>query len=283
MLTLSETVPLGSFRRWRILELVLATGAGKGPPTSLIALWSLGPRQESDLRFPHHSWRCQAWLWNWTPHVLPWRGPLGTNPSGRGSFRNSGQEPRRRHTEESATCETRGGAGNTRMVDGSAYKIGSHYPPGRIWRAGDGGGSNMHERGLSSPIDSEVYNEMRWMSSSTSRMASPAVRTLIGRGAGVIPSNKHMLFVARCLVETQAALSFGGPYALIRWSSEGMKSAVCGHVMPRRGVCGSAGGQRFGGLGSRGRRNLALPLVNGLSATPDRPPFPSTRLGRGAS
>lgn len=87
-------------------------------------------------------------------------------------------------------------------------------------------GSNMHEGGLSSPIDSEVHNEMRWMSSSTSRMASPAVRTLIGRGAGVIPSDKHMLFVARCLVETQAALSFGGPYALIRWSSEGMKSAV---------------------------------------------------------
>lgn len=36
--------PLGQLSRWRILKLVLATGAGKGPPTSLIALWSLEPQ-----------------------------------------------------------------------------------------------------------------------------------------------------------------------------------------------------------------------------------------------
>ena len=72
------------------------------------------------------------------PRVLPWRGPFGMNPSDRGGFSKSGREPRRKQRKV-RLAEALGGAGNREKMGGSASRIGSHYPPGRIWRAGDGG------------------------------------------------------------------------------------------------------------------------------------------------
>lgn len=199
---------------------------------------------------------------------MPWRGPLGTNPSGRGSSSNSGREPRRRHTEESATCETLGGAGNTRKVDGSAYRIGSRYPPGRIWRAGDGGGSNMHEGGLSPPIDSEAYKEMRLMSSSTSRMASPAVRAL-HRSVGLASFRATNICYSLPGASSKRKRHFrlGGPVCAD--SLELRRDEECRICMSCQdeGFAGAPAVKGWG-LGPRGR-NLALRLVNGLSATPD--------------
>lgn len=85
-----------------------------------------------------------------SPRVLPWRGPLGTNPSGRGSFSNSGREPRRKQRKvrlaELEGCGKRKEGGKEVHTDLEA----TTRPGGYGVRGMEG--SNMHEGGLSFPI-----------------------------------------------------------------------------------------------------------------------------------
>lgn len=65
----------------------------------------------------------------------------------------------------------------------------------------------------------------------------------------------------------------GGPYPLIRWSSEGMKSAVFGDVMPRpQGLTGAPAVKDWGLVQEAGTWHSDSSM--GLVAAPEYPPFP---------